>query len=220
MGELALRARRESILGIAILIVATAIGCSEDTEGVPDGSVGDGSTIDDGTVPPPDGGDDAGTGSDAGDGGGNEPATYAQVAALFESRCGGTVGGCHGGVNGSAALAFEEVGSNPKVVIQDLTTVLNGVPSCENNVMPRVDPGNPENSWLMVKLGGHSTIGISSGRVDLGGTPPEDDRVACPLPMNSASYPYGEVMPIGVPLSETDVDLVRRWIQQGAPGPS
>lgn len=211
MGELALRSPSAWALGAALLLAGGTFGCAEDSP----------TDTTDGSVPNDAGENDAG-GNDAGgndgggnDGGGNAPVTYEQVAAILQAPSCAT-GGCHG-PGGQAQLTL--AGQS------DLRTVLVDVPACTNNAMPRVDPGNPDNSWLLVKLGGHSTIGVDGGgRIDLAGPAPADDRAGCPLPANSPVAPFGERMPPPAlspnGLSAEQVDVVRRWITQGAPGPS
>lgn len=79
--------------------------------------------------------------------------TYENIENLVRESCAFTVS-CHGGLGrGKGRLNFATLLDEGTPV----TTVLNGEPSCEYNRMPRVDPGHPENSWLMVKLeGAHS----------------------------------------------------------------
>jgi len=152
--------------------------------------------------------------------------TYENVAAVIERSCGGSSMSCHGGIRGNASLNFgiaEGEGS-------PYTELLVGVESCEYDFMPRVDPGNPENSWLMIKLeGAHSENskllfepdpGWDSGltpRMD-GSFPPS----TCPL-VDEGELSFGYSMPQNVgapdPLPERELDMIYEWILIGAPGP-
>jgi len=115
---------------------------------------------------------------------------------------------CHGDPAGKADLNFMAAAG-------DITTVLNDVPACQYDLMPRVDPGNPDNSWLMVKLDWmHDAEGV------LQFTPADDW-------MSSATDPdcesFGRIMPLNAmptPLPTSEVELFREWIRIGAPGPS
>src|SRR5215469_13263017 len=67
--------------------------------------------------------------------------------------------------------------------------LLVGVPSVEQPSLQRVNPGNPDASYIVLKLEGAS--GISGGRMPLGG-------------------PY---------LPQSTIDVIRQWITDGAPKP-
>jgi methionine-rich copper-binding protein CopC len=67
--------------------------------------------------------------------------------------------------------------------------LLVGVPSVEQPSVLRVNPGNPDSSYMVLKLEGAS--GISGGRMPLGG-------------------PY---------LPQSTIDVIRQWITDGAPKP-
>ena len=63
------------------------------------------------------------------------------------------------------------------------------VPSMELPTMNRVTPSDPDNSYLFHKIRGtHLTVGGSGSQMPLGGTP----------------------------LSESNIDIIRQWIQAGA----
>jgi hypothetical protein len=141
--------------------------------------------------------------------GGDEPPiepTYENVAAVVTRSC--TFSGvCHGDPRGSADLNYAST--------TDITTVLNSVPSCQYDLMPRVDPGNPENSWIMVKLDGmHDEMGEIQFTPADGFMPPET---------NPDCDTFGGLMPsnaMPTPLPMREVELFRSWIRAGAPGPS
>jgi hypothetical protein len=119
------------------------------------------------------GGDDAGEAT-------GEPVAYAQVQAVFEEY-GCT--GCHPGVNGSLDLRAEE--SYAELV---------GVQALEDPTLVRVVAGDPERSFLYLKLGG---------------APPIAD-----IPAIGTRMP-----PRAPPIDAADLELVRNWILQGAKGP-
>lgn len=157
-------------------------------------------------------------------GGGGAP-TYEDIAVEVRRSC-SAPGACHGGEEGQAMLNFGAALESDRPV----TEILNGVPSCEYDAMPRVSPGDPEGSWLMVKLdGAHSEAGDllfepdpswESGlepRPD-GTLPPSD----CPL-TEDGELSFGNLMPLNPsvadPLPPAKVDMFREWIALGAPGP-
>jgi hypothetical protein len=119
------------------------------------------------------GGDDAGEAT-------GEPVAYAQVQAVFEEY-GCT--GCHPGVNGSLDLRAEA--SYDQLV---------GVSALEDPTLVRVVAGDPERSFLYLKLGGD---------------PPIAD-----IPAIGTRMP-----PRAAPIDAADLELVRNWILQGAKGP-
>jgi hypothetical protein len=118
--------------------------------------------------------------------GGNEPpelgapVAYAQVQSVFEEY-GCT--GCHPGVNPSLDLTAGQ--SYDQLV---------GIQALEDPTLYRVVAGDPERSFLYLKLGG---------------APPVAD-----IPAIGTRMP-----PNAPPIDAADLDLVRRWILQGAKGP-
>lgn len=155
-------------------------------------------------------GDDDGMPADSGMGGSDagpplEP-TYANVAAVIGRSCTFTTS-CHGGSRGQASLLF--------MGVDDLTTELNGVPSCQYDAMPRVDPGNPDNSWMMVKIDGmRDASNMVVFTPDPGWTPDTSDPL-CPGDGN-----FGLGMPFGAPpLPDNEIEMIRQWIANGATGP-
>jgi hypothetical protein len=109
-----------------------------------------------------------------------EPVSYGQVQALFEEH--GCIG-CHPGVNPSLDLTAEK--SYDQLV---------GVQALEDPTLYRVVAGDPEKSFLYLKIGG---------------APPVGD-----IPAIGTRMP-----PQAPPIPAEDMDLVRRWILQGAKGP-
>ena len=149
------------------------------------------------------------------------PATYANLAALFERSC--SFNSCHGGVGaGSARLNFAAARGRGT----PYTMLLNGVAACEYSAMPLVDPGHPDNSWLFLKCAGPHMGMVPtftpSATWDPGlvrrmdGTYPPSE---CPQTVLGV-IDFGTTMPQGtVGLEPADADMVRRWIEAGAPGP-
>lgn len=188
---------------LVLVLFPTLGGCGDDGGGndLPDASPeNDGSTGDGGAM---DAGTDASTSI--------EP-TYANVAQILGTSC--TFGtSCHGGAGaGRGALNFQAA--------EDFREVLVDVPACGNNAMARVAPGQPDESWLVVKIGAHSSIGWDDeGMIALEGTPPADDRPGCPTPDG-----FGRLMPEnrgGITLlSEERRAAIREWVELGAPGPN
>ncbi|HXQ22955.1 MAG TPA: hypothetical protein VN812_14855, partial [Candidatus Acidoferrales bacterium] len=104
------------------------------------------------------------------------PATLQMIQdTIFTPRC--AIGTCH-----DAASATENLNLSAGAAFGQLINV----PSAENPAMPRVDPGNPSNSFLLVKVQG----------------PPPGEGSLMPL--------------TGAPLSPDQIQLIRNWILQGA----
>jgi hypothetical protein len=102
--------------------------------------------------------------------------TLAEIQqSIFTPTC--ALPTCH-----DAATHFEDLNLTDGVSASQLV----GVPAVEAT-MPRVDPGHPENSFLLVKVQGKPPTG------------------------------QGEQMPLtGGPLTADQIELVRNWILQGA----
>jgi hypothetical protein len=118
-----------------------------------------------------------------GGGGGDElgaPVAYSEVQGVFEEY-GCT--SCHPGVNPS--LDLTEGNSYDQLV---------GIRALEDPTLFRVVAGDPERSFLYLKVGG---------------APPVAD-----IPAIGTRMP-----PRAPPISPEDMDLIRRWILQGAKGP-
>jgi hypothetical protein len=105
------------------------------------------------------------------------PVAYEEVQAVFEEY--GCIG-CHPGVNASLDLSPEN--SYEQLV---------GVQALEDPTLYRVVAGDPERSFLYLKLGGAAPV--------------------ADIPAIGTRMP-----PRAPPIDPEDLDLVRRWILQGA----
>jgi hypothetical protein len=115
----------------------------------------------------------------SGCGGGDEPepVAYSQVQAVWE-RYGCT--GCHPGVNSS--LDLREGRSYDSLV---------GIAALEDTSLTRVVAGDPERSFLYLKLGGAAPVA-------------DIPAIGTRMPPRSA------------PIAAEDLELIRDWIEQGA----
>lgn len=149
--------------------------------------------------------------------------TYENIAGIFDSSC--SFSTCHGGT--SAAMLNFVAAREAGVLYTDL---LIDVPSCEYDRMPLIDPGNPENSWLYVKVTqAHEADGTliftPAPDWDPGIVPNPDTglypRSTCPR-VERGVLTFGEIMPNGSTngLDERRATALREWILAGAPGPS
>lgn len=155
------------------------------------------------------GGDDSGNGGGAGMGG-NVVADYAAVSAILggmEQPGAGSCAfatSCHGGTGpGKAGLNFKTVA--------DLRDVLVDVPACENSSMMRVAPGDPDNSWLWIKLSA-DIKDEKTGLIEHEGTPSSCSGV---------SLGFGTRMPQVAgyaKLPDEKLAVIKAWIEAGAPG--
>lgn len=156
-------------------------------------------------------GDDGGSGGGGSGGGGDVRGTYEDVSVILGGPEQAGIGSCaasscHGGDRARAELDFKE---GP-----DLIAVLVDVPACENPAMVRVKPGDPDASWMWVKLTGPITD-TNTGMLDYEGTPATD----CTGVVNG----FGTRMPFQAPfdgLPEDKLNLIKTWIEDGAKGPS
>ncbi len=105
--------------------------------------------------------------------------SFAEVQAIFNARC--TFVRCHGTGFIAGGLDLEDGVSLNQIV---------GVAPINRNAFEagllRVDPGNPANSLIVIKVSGMPPPG------------------------------FGSQMPLGGILSESDVRTIREWVDQGA----
>jgi hypothetical protein len=151
-------------------------------------------------------------GGDSGSGAADDGAElYLQVEGLVRGSC--ALLRCHGAVAGSGL----------DLLVPDLRQSLVDVPACEYPPMPRVTPGDPSRSWLMVKVAG-------SVREDLylpfivfepePGWDPTTRTASCDGVLPDGATWFGARMPGDGPALDADaIELLERWIAAGAPGP-
>ena len=93
------------------------------------------------------GGDDSTVGPDGSDGeGALTEATLAQVSEVFAVSC--AFSGCHSGGDPAAGLSLEG----------DFAARIVGVASEQRSDLKLVDPGNPNKSYLLIKVRGDDAI--------------------------------------------------------------
>ena len=130
------------LLACCLMAVVFLSGCSDEgstlgPEGAPDSGA------------PATGGE--GEGSDNGDGGSQGP-TLAQLSAeIFTPRC--ATSGCHSGTDPSRGLSLEE----DRIARETINVDSKG------SDLKLVDPGNPEGSYMLLKVRGDE--GISGSRM-------------------------------------------------------
>ncbi len=142
------------------------------------------------------------------------------MEALVRRAC--SFSSCHGGEGvGKARLNFAKVLNAG----QSLSTLLNGVPSCEYPRLQLVKPSAPDESWLMVKLTAEHD---AEGKITFAPDPTWDAGVAsdplpstCPL-VEGGELSFGKLMPISGTRSRAlpaeEIEVFRAWIVAGAPG--
>jgi hypothetical protein len=102
---------------------------------------------------------------------------------------------------------------------QDVRIPLVGVPSCEYSAMNRVEPGKPEQSWLMVKL---TAPRDSSYLIQFTPTQKYTPNSQCgtnTLANGTPGFGFGMPATATFQLDDASIDIFRRWIAAGAPGP-
>jgi hypothetical protein len=111
------------------------------------------------------------------EGGGGQLATFTEVQTrIFTASC--AFSGCHGGSSPAQGMNLTAGQAYAHIV---------NVPSNEQPARDRIEPGDPESSYLYLKVMGDPSI--SGGRMPLGGPP----------------------------LAQELLDLLRDWIERGAP---
>jgi hypothetical protein len=111
-----------------------------------------------------------------------DPNLFAPVQDIFTDSC--ALSGCHAGANPSAGQSLSQGAAISNIVC---------VPSVEVARLFRVQAGNPDSSYLVLKVEGNAGA--------VGGVATQ--------------------MPIGFPaLTQQEVDAIRAWILAGAPPPN
>lgn len=123
------------------------------------------------------------------------------VMPIFEAKCNSA--SCHGSPSTpDADLFLGNASGNDEDTILEVYGELVNVDGSNALGMFRVDPGDPENSWLMVKL---------------------DGDMSCPQAQPFCAGSCGQRMPRGagaMPLPDSELDIIRSWIANGAPSPN
>jgi len=162
-------------------------------------------------APPADAGPDAGP---------PLPGTYANVVSILESSC--AFASCHGGSGAGAAELNLASSIRADTLVADLSQ-----PSCQYSAMPLLTPGDPEQSWLYLKVAGpHMGTRVEftpSASWDPGIVPDamgNYPRSTCPL-VERGAISFGTMMPQGsMGLDASRAETIRMWIAAGAPGPA
>ncbi len=157
--------------------------------------------------------------------------TLPAVATVLGSSC--SLAGCHGsspmlGLDLSGPMAIRNTAV--RVVARQTMTgpsvaapVTN--PSRFGDDMPRLEPGNAGNSYLVYKLlvqeSNHPAAGETVDAPDpwLGGIAPSGPPPREELSRLRAWFVRGEPMPLGGHLEPDEMRAIVRWILQGAPTP-
>jgi hypothetical protein len=143
--------------------------------------------------------------------GATRSALYASAANVVVTSC--SFIRCHDPTlpPGGAGLIFQNGA--------DIRLPLVGVTSCEYDAMNRVEAGEPENSWLMVKL---TAPRDASYEIQFTATKKYTPHTECGTPVGADGMPtFGFGMPATgqFQLDAADIDAFRQWIAAGAPGP-
>lgn len=138
-------------------------------------------------------------------------APYAEVEAILARSC--AFERCHSGALVGAGLALPRGG--------DYHAALVGRTACEYERMALVEPGDPDRSWLMVKLTAPFRDRDDPYPFYIEFTPDEDweegDR-GCPDETEDGVPLFGQRMPLTAPnmLPEEELQVLREWIEGGA----
>ncbi|MGD2134623.1 MAG: hypothetical protein PVF27_00610 [Gemmatimonadales bacterium] len=119
-----------------------------------------------------------GTGPDNGGSGNGAPTLSGDVQPILTANC--ALSGCHAGSSPAQGMNLAEGQTHQNTV---------DVPSSEAAGVDRIEPGQPDESYLVHKIQGTQTsVGGSGSRMPLGGNP----------------------------LTQEQIDLIRAWIADGA----
>lgn len=143
---------------------------------------------------------------------GPRPASYAAVVEILERSC--AYVRCHAGTPVGGALSLLRG--------NDHAASLVGVPACEYERMNRIEPFQPERSWLMVKLTAafRDRDDQYAGYIYFEPDPDWDpNQRGCRDQTEDGSPLYGSRMPLTAPnmLPESEIETIRSWIVEGAP---
>ena len=138
--------------------------------------------------------------------------SYPAVREILTRSC--TWERCHSGV---------PIGGNlPLTPGTDYAVSMVNVPSCEYPEYMRVAPGDPEHSWLMIKL----TAQVRPREDPLAdyilfepAAGWDESKRFCRDHADDGTTLFGQRMPLTAPnmLPKEDIELIRNWIEAGAP---
>lgn len=156
----------------------------------------------------------------------NIDTSHAAVLGIVRTSC--VFSACHGGPRGGAGMLNFQPAVDGTMTLRDLMV---DRPACEYSAMPLVTEGNPDQSWLMLKLDGPHT---ADRAITFTPDPTWDPGIArrpdgtypasiCPL-VSRGEISFGVLMPQGsgteAPvLTPVQLATIRGWILDGAPGP-
>lgn len=140
-------------------------------------------------------------------------ALYEKVEAIFARSC--SLSRCHDGALIGAGLYLPPGG--------DYRQALVGVQACQYDPWNLVEPGDPEHSWLMVKLTApfRPLQDPYANYIHFEPEPGWDpNRRGCPDETEDGVPLFGHRMPDLAPneLRSEELEAVRSWIAAGAPG--
>jgi hypothetical protein len=141
---------------------------------------------------------------------------YVGAETAMKNGCGSKSNSCHSVGGGKAMFDLSTA-----IASGDIRTAMVNIPSCEYNVMDRIEPGDPANSWVYIKLTGTSVAPTGTARDgDLMFTPnstwTEADKC------NATITGFGKRMPNVAPfqIEAEPLAAIEAWIRAGAPGPN
>ena len=140
------------------------------------------------------------------------PKSYAAVRDILAHSC--TWERCHSGVPIGGNLDL-----TPGI---DYAGSMVDVPSCEYPRYMRVAPGDPEHSWVMIKLTAQARPPEDPlGNYILFEPEPgwDESKRICRDHADDGTPLFGQKMPLTAPnmLPDEQIALIRRWIEDGAP---
>lgn len=149
------------------------------------------------------------------------PGTYENVEMIMRTSC--AFPSCHGGPSAGASMLNLERSIMAGTLREDLVDQ----PSCMYSAMPLVTEGDPDNSWLWLKVAGAHTGTQLTFTPDEGWDPgivPDGSgrypTSQCPL-TQAGAITFGTMMPQGsMGLDASRAETIRLWIEAGAPGPT
>jgi hypothetical protein len=140
------------------------------------------------------------------------PESYAKVMDILQRSC--AYVRCHDGpiLGGNLRLSHDS----------DYAGVLIGVKACQYDRMARVEPHDPEHSWLMLKLTAAYRGPDDPYANYIEFTPDADwdaELRGCRDRTDDGQPLFGQRMPLTAPnmLPEDELTVIREWIEAGAP---